>query len=125
MVFNCSFSQFCFRSQLIAANKVIQEKLATSSNIVGLQNVEHVGGGVVTSDVENNNRLSSDLARLTQQKAMLLKSGVYSPADNLIRALDNEIEEAKNKRRKWKSLKIIRKLWLWTWLGFICRDFLF
>ena len=84
---------------MIAANKVIQEKLATSSNIVRLENVEHVAGGVVTSDVENNNRPSSDLARLTQQREILLKSGVYSPEDDLIRALDKGIEEAKNKKK--------------------------
>jgi hypothetical protein len=83
---------------LLAVNKIVQEKLAFGSSISG--QTDQVGGGVNTSDVENNNRPSSDLARLTQQREMLLKSGCYCLADEIIRTLDCEIEEAKKQLKK-------------------------
>ncbi len=86
----------CFRSQLIDANKVFQEKFATNNNNLELQTTDKSGAGT-SRNVENNNRRSSDLIRLTQQRELLLKSGAYRLTDEIIRALDTEIEKIRQK----------------------------
>jgi len=92
-----TFFLICFRSQLIDANKVFQEKFATNNNNNFELQTTDKGGAGTSRNVENNNRKSSDLIRLTQQREMLLKSGAYSLTDDIIRALDTEIAEIKQK----------------------------